>query len=134
VEVVTSVGVTTAGSAVVVVKMEVAAVRARERVHRRPFTVVIDSWGDAMQAMGSQKETPARLRVVIGRKEIQAPQAPSAYYRRKFGVCSYLTLYIETAERSVSECSKRDRMVVTRWHTMERLDAPETLHAPGAAA
>tara|TARA_R110002003_G_scaffold53_4_gene4655 strand:+ start:2657 stop:3217 length:561 start_codon:yes stop_codon:yes gene_type:complete len=50
-EVVTSVGATTAGSGVV--KMEVAAVRARERVHRLPFTVVIDSCGDAMQATGS---------------------------------------------------------------------------------
>jgi hypothetical protein len=48
---VTSVGATTAGSGVV--KMEVAAVRARERVHRLPFTVVIDSCGDAMQATGS---------------------------------------------------------------------------------
>jgi hypothetical protein len=43
-------------------------------------------------------------------------------------------LYIEIAEEGVSECSKRARMVVNRWHEMERLDTPETLHAPGAAA
>jgi hypothetical protein len=48
VEEVTSVGVTTAGSCVV--RLEVAAVRARERVHRLPFTFVVDSWGVAMQA------------------------------------------------------------------------------------
>jgi hypothetical protein len=79
VEVVTSVGVTTAGSAVVVVRIEVAAVRARERVHRRPLTVVIDSCGEAMQATGSKKETPAAFKVGDGGREIQAPWALSAY-------------------------------------------------------
>jgi hypothetical protein len=58
VEVVTSVGVTIDGSSVV--RLEVVAVRARERVHRLPFTVVIDSDGVAMQANGSLKETPTR--------------------------------------------------------------------------
>lgn len=43
---VNSVGVTTAGSAV---EVEVAAVRARERVHRLPLTVVVKSCGVAMQ-------------------------------------------------------------------------------------
>jgi hypothetical protein len=52
------VGVATGGSEVV--RIEVAAVRARERVHRRPLTVVIDSCGEAMQATGSIKETPTR--------------------------------------------------------------------------
>lgn len=63
VEVVNSVGVTIDGSSVV--EVEVAAVRARERVHRLPFTVVIDSCGEAMQATlvernankGSEEET-----------------------------------------------------------------------------
>jgi hypothetical protein len=32
-----------------------------------------------MQATGSKKETPARLKVVIGGKETQAPRALSAY-------------------------------------------------------
>jgi hypothetical protein len=44
---VNSLGVTTGGSEARVV--DVAAVRARERVHRLPLTVVIDSWGVAMQ-------------------------------------------------------------------------------------
>jgi len=47
IEEVTSVGVTTAGSSVV--RLEVVAVRARDRVQRLPFTVVVDSWGAAMQ-------------------------------------------------------------------------------------
>lgn len=55
---VTSVGVATEGSSVV--KLEVVAVRALERVHRLPLTVVIDSEGVAMQANSSWKETPAR--------------------------------------------------------------------------
>lgn len=48
---VTSVGVTTAGSCEVTI--EEARVRARERVHRFPLTVVIDSCGVAMQTTGS---------------------------------------------------------------------------------
>jgi hypothetical protein len=40
--------------------MEGTEVRARERVHRFPFTVVIDSCGVAMQTTGSWKETPAK--------------------------------------------------------------------------
>lgn len=55
--------VTCGGSAAVVswvVKTEVAAVLARERVHRRPLTVVIDSCGEAMQTTGSIKQTPGR--------------------------------------------------------------------------
>jgi hypothetical protein len=76
VDVVVSVGVTTADSRVVVVRMEeVAAVRARERVHRLPLTVVIDSCGEAMQAIGSIKETLARLKREDGEKENQAPRA-----------------------------------------------------------
>ncbi len=35
------------------VEVDWAAVRARERVHRLPFTVVIDSCGEAMQAARS---------------------------------------------------------------------------------
>jgi hypothetical protein len=55
------VGVTTAGSSVAT--MEGTEVRARERVHRFPFTVVvIDSCGVAMQTTGSWKETPTRAR------------------------------------------------------------------------
>jgi hypothetical protein len=70
------VGVTTAASCVEVVRMEeVAAVRARERVHRLPLTVVIDSCGEAMQATGSIKETPARLKREDGEKGNQAPRA-----------------------------------------------------------
>ena len=42
----TSEGVTTAGGGV---KTEVSAVRARERVHRRPPTVVVKSCGVAMR-------------------------------------------------------------------------------------
>ena len=34
-------------------EVDVAAVRARERVHRLPFTVVIDSCGEAIQAAQS---------------------------------------------------------------------------------
>lgn len=45
-----------------VVRTEVAAVRARERVHRRPLTVVIDSCGEAMQTTGSIRESLATTR------------------------------------------------------------------------
>jgi hypothetical protein len=51
VETVISVGVTTTGAALVTI--EGTKVRARERVHRLPFTVVIDSCGVAMQTTGS---------------------------------------------------------------------------------
>ena len=70
VEVVTSVGVTTEGSSVT--GAMVGAVRARERVHRLPLTVVIDSWGEAMQAIG-QRAIPARAQ-----KKRQREKAPSA--------------------------------------------------------
>lgn len=59
VEVVTSVGVTTAD----VSEMTAGVVtnRARERVHRFPFTVVMDSRGVAMHARDSNKKTPTSL-------------------------------------------------------------------------
>ena len=69
----TSVGVTTAASDEV--RIEVAAVRTRERVHRRPLTVVIDSCGEAMQSTGSMKETPTGLKKRDGEKEMQARRA-----------------------------------------------------------
>ena len=54
VEVVGSVGATAVGAAAgVEMEVDVAAVRARERVHLLPFTVVIDSCGEAMQAAQS---------------------------------------------------------------------------------
>jgi hypothetical protein len=54
VEAVGSVGATTVGAAAgVEIEVDVAAVRARERVHRLPFTVVTDSCGEAMQAAQS---------------------------------------------------------------------------------
>jgi hypothetical protein len=60
VDVVTSVGVTTAVSAVVL--EVVAAVRARERIHRLPFTVVTDSCGLAMRATAHRKRRQQGLR------------------------------------------------------------------------
>jgi hypothetical protein len=70
VDVVTSVGETTAGSSAMV---EVgAAVRARERVHRLPFTVVIDSCGVAMQAMARRRK---RQQGLSGRGEETILQA-----------------------------------------------------------
>lgn len=51
-EVVDSMGAAAVGVAIEV-EVGVAAVRARERVHRLPFTVVIDSCGVAMQAAQS---------------------------------------------------------------------------------
>lgn len=48
-----SVGATTEIATGVGIEVDVAAVRARERVHRRPLTVVIDSCGEAMQAAQS---------------------------------------------------------------------------------
>jgi hypothetical protein len=117
-----------------VVRTEVAAVRARERVHRLPFTVVIDSCGEAMQATGSKRETPARAQ--SKRRRERNPSAAGAFsiLTWEIEVFSYLMLYIRIAEEDVSGRSKRDRMVVNRWHAMERLDTSETLHAPGAAA
>lgn len=53
VEVVGSVGAATVDAAGVEIGVDVAAVRARDRVHRLPFTVVIDSCGVAMQAAQS---------------------------------------------------------------------------------
>jgi hypothetical protein len=50
--VVRSVGAAAVGVATGV-EVDVAAVRARERVHRLPLTVVIDSCGVAMQAAQS---------------------------------------------------------------------------------
>lgn len=43
----------TSGATDVAMDVDVAAVRARERVHRRPLTVVTDSCGVAMQKTGS---------------------------------------------------------------------------------
>jgi hypothetical protein len=43
----------TSGAADVAMDVDVAAVRARERVHRRPLTVVTDSCGVAMQKTDS---------------------------------------------------------------------------------
>jgi hypothetical protein len=134
VDVVTSDGATTAGSDVVRIEVEVAAVRARERVHRRPLTVVIDSCGEAMQATGSMKETPARAQ--NWRRRERNPSAAGALsiltWEMK-GFC-YLMLYIRIAKEDVSWRSKRNRMVVNRWHEEVRLDRPETPHVPGAAS
>ena len=73
VEVVNSVGVTTDGSSVVTV--DVAAVRARERVHRLPLTVVIDSCGEAMQTIAHRKKRQQGLKRGDEEKGLQTPQA-----------------------------------------------------------
>ena len=132
VEVLASVGVTTAGSCVV--RIEVAAVRARERVHRRPLTVVIDSCGEAMQATGSIKQTPARAQK-RRRREIN-PSAAGALSILTWEIeeIVYLMLHIRIAKEVVSWRSKRNRMVVNRWHEEVRLDTSETAPVPGAAS
>lgn len=75
VEVVASVGVTTVGCSLT--SEVVAAVRARERVHRLPLTVVIDSCGDAMQTTAQLmgKRSRQGLRRGDDEKELQAPHA-----------------------------------------------------------
>jgi hypothetical protein len=70
---VTSVGVTTADSSVVV--EVVAAVRAREREHRFPLTVVIDSCGVAMRAKAHRKKRRLGLRRRDEGKVLQTPRA-----------------------------------------------------------
>jgi hypothetical protein len=74
---VTSVGVTTADSSVVV--EVVAAVRAREREHRFPFTVVIDSCGVAMRAKALRKKRRLGLRRRDEKKGLLTPRALWAY-------------------------------------------------------
>jgi hypothetical protein len=77
VDVVTSVGVMIDGSSVVV--EVVTAVRARERVHRLPFTVVIDSDGVAMRATAHRKKHRPGLRRRDEEKGLQTPRALWAY-------------------------------------------------------
>lgn len=61
---------------VVEVEAEVAAVLARERVHRLPFTVVTSSWGVAMQATGDGgKKRRQGLKKREEKKGLQAPRA-----------------------------------------------------------
>lgn len=73
VEVVNSVGVRIDGSSVV--RVEVAAVRARDRVHLLPLTVVIDSCGEAIQATAHRKKCRQGLRRGGRGKELQTPRA-----------------------------------------------------------
>lgn len=69
-EVLTSVGMTMVGSSGAATV--VAAVRARERVHRRPFTVVTNSCGEAMQATNSSRKRQQGLKRRNREKEIRA--------------------------------------------------------------
>jgi hypothetical protein len=134
VDVVTSDGATTAGSDVVRIEVEVAAVRARERVHRRPLTVVIDSCGEAMQATGSIEETPTRAQKRRRRERNPSAAGALSILTWEMKAFCYLMLYIRIAKEDVSWRSKRNRMVVNRWHEEVRLDRPETPHVPGAAS
>jgi hypothetical protein len=126
--------VTAGGSCVVVVRIEVAAVRARERVHRRPLTVVIDSCGEAMQATGAMEETPARAQKSRRRERKRSAAGALSILTWEMQVLLYLLLYIRITIEEFSWRWKRDRVVVNRWHEEVRLDGPETPHVPGAAS
>jgi hypothetical protein len=134
VDVAISVVVTAGGCCVVEVRIEVAAVRARERVHRRPLTVVIDSCGEAMQATGAMGETPARAQKSRRRERKLSAAGALSILTWKMQVLLYLLLYIRIAIEEFSWRWKRDRMVVNRWHEEVRLDRPETPRVPGAAS
>lgn len=115
------------------IEVEMTAVRARERVHRLPFTVVIDSCGVAIQATAQRRETPARAQDE-GRKE-RTPRAAGALciLNWEIEVSCDLMLNNGLTETKVSGRSKRDRMAMDRWYIVMRLHRPETRAASGAA-
>jgi hypothetical protein len=132
VEVVTSVGVTIAGSSVM--KVEVAAVRARERVHRLPFTVVIDSCGEAMQATAYTEKRPTRAQERRRREGTPSAAGALGILTWEIEVFRYLMLDNGLTKREVSRRWRSGRIVVNRWHKVVRLYGSETRAASCAAS